>query len=425
MICDGAPLVVIVPADLVAARIRRKNPSLSKETARQMAAELDDITACAIACARKQLWAEPGFSPAHENELIEVMTYVIIEGDESADGDHEYLVGMLYHPDTEGSGDDLYLRYMRLFDRINGTNMVGDFDLDGPPMKKPELCIVRNDLPPFDTLKQAVIAAVLLARKGEGSGSEKDPRSRGGVQGRHWPQIHHECDGGASRRAVRPSAERRNSSEKWRLDVIDIIAARIRRANPSIGKEAARQMAAELDDIIACALKRWRAAPHFGVVEVDEVDVAFDDADGNDLIQTMTYAIIDDKDLSASELDHLDYMLSVLESVSDDSRDLYLRYMRLSERINGTDLVGRFKLDPRAKKSRLVLVRNDIPSLDAIMQALIPAVRLAQSGKGPTKILDLLPAFKDSSGLDFVMQATEEHRKALLDLLQDAGIPVV
>jgi hypothetical protein len=184
-------------------------------------------------------------------------------------------------------------------------------------------------------------------------------------------------------------------------------------------------MAAELDDIIACALKRWRAAPHFGVVEVDEVDVAFDDADGNDLIQTMTYAIIDDKDLSASELDHLDYMLSVLESVSDDSRDLYLRYMRLSERINGTDLVGRFKLDPRAKKSRLVLVRNDIPSLDAIMQALIPAVRLAQSGKGPTKILDLLPAFKDSSGLDFVMQATEEHRKALLDLLQDAGIPVV
>jgi hypothetical protein len=168
MICDGAPLVVIVPADLVAARIRRKNPSLSKETARQMAAELDDITACAIACARKQLWAEPGFSPAHENELIEVMTYVIIEGDESADGDHEYLVGMLYDPDTEGSGDDLYLRYMRLFDRINGTNMVGDFDLDGPPMKKPELCIVRNDLPPFDTLKQAVIAAVLLARKGEG-----------------------------------------------------------------------------------------------------------------------------------------------------------------------------------------------------------------------------------------------------------------
>ena len=205
----------------------------------------------------------------------------------------------------------------------------------------------------------------------------------------------------------------------------DLVAERIRRANPSIGREAARELAAELDDIIACALKRWRAAPDFGVVYVDVADAAFDDVDGSDLIQTMTYAIIDDKDLSASELEHLDYMLSVLESVSDDSRDLYLRYMRLSERINGTDLVGRFKLDPRAKKSSLVLVRNDIPSLDAIMQALIAAVRLAQKGEGPRKILDLLPAFKDSSGLDFVMQATEEHREALFDLLQDAGIPVV
>jgi hypothetical protein len=204
----------------------------------------------------------------------------------------------------------------------------------------------------------------------------------------------------------------------------DLVAERIRRANPSIGREAARELAAELDDIIACALKRWKAAPDFGVAHVDVADAAFDDVDGNDLIQTMTYAIID-KALSASEVEHLADMLSVLDSVSDDSGDLYLRYMRLSERINGTDLVGRFKLDPRAKKSRLVLVRNDIPSLDAIMQALIPAVRLAQSGKGPTKILDLLPAFKDSSGLDFVMQATEEHRKALLDLLQDAGIPVV
>ena len=204
----------------------------------------------------------------------------------------------------------------------------------------------------------------------------------------------------------------------------DLVAERICRANPSIGREAARELAAELDDIIACALKRWRAAPDFGVVYVDVADAAFDEIDGNDLIQTMTYAIID-KALSASEVEHLADMLSVLDSVSDDSRDLYLRYMRLSDRINGTDLVGKFKLDPRAKKPRLVLVRNDIPSLDAIMQALIPAVRLAQRGEGPRKILDLLPAFKDSSGLDFVMQATEEHREALFDLLQDAGIPVV
>ena len=137
MICNGAPPNVVVPADLVAARICRANPALSKEAARQMAAELDDIIACAIAYARKRPWAEPGFSADDERELIEVMTYVISEGDDAADGDHEYLVGMLYDPDTEGAGDDLYLRYMRLFDRINGTNMVGDFDLYGAPAKIP------------------------------------------------------------------------------------------------------------------------------------------------------------------------------------------------------------------------------------------------------------------------------------------------
>jgi hypothetical protein len=216
----------------------------------------------------------------------------------------------------------------------------------------------------------------------------------------------------------------RNAAPPVVIVPTDFVAERIRRANPSIGREAARELAAELDDIIACTLKRWRAAPDFGVVYVYVADAVFDEADGNDLIQTLTYAIID-RALSASEVEHLEDMLSVLDSVSDDSRDLYLRYMRLSDRINGTDLVGKFKLDPRAKKPRLVLVRNDIPSLDAIMQALIPAVRLAQKGEGPRKILDLLPAFKDSSGLDFVMQATEEHREALFDLLQDAGIPVV
>ena len=57
----------------------------------------------------------------------------------------------------------------------------------------------------------------------------------------------------------------------------DLVAARIRRANPSIGREAARELAAELDEIIACALKRWRAAPDFGI---DDDDAVFDEADG-------------------------------------------------------------------------------------------------------------------------------------------------
>jgi hypothetical protein len=171
MICDGAPPVVIVQADLVAARIRRKNPSLSREAAHELTAELDNIIAYAIACARKRLWAaEPGFSADDERELIQVMTYAIIEDnneESSAASDHEYLVGML--TDTENSVD-LYPRYMRLFDRINGTNMVGDFDLDGSPAKKqkPELCLVRDDIPSLDAIMQALVAAVRLAQSGKG-----------------------------------------------------------------------------------------------------------------------------------------------------------------------------------------------------------------------------------------------------------------
>ena len=36
----------------------------------------------------------------------------------------------------------------------------------------------------------------------------------------------------------------------------------------------------------------------------------------------------------------------------------------------------------------------------------------------------LLPAFKESVELDFIMRATEAHRAALFDLVQKAGIPV-
>jgi hypothetical protein len=204
---------------------------------------------------------------------------------------------------------------------------------------------------------------------------------------------------------------------------VDLTAARIRRANPLIAREAAREMAVELDDIIACALKRWRAAPNRGVVDADAEDGVFDEAAGADLIQMLTSAIID-KAISASELEHLEHTFAVLDLLSDDSRDLCLRYMRLLDRINGTDRVGEFKLDPRAKKSQLTLVRNDLPPLEALQQAVVTAVRLAQKGEGPRKILDLLPAWKDATGLDFLMQATEAHRGALFDLARDAGIPV-
>jgi hypothetical protein len=213
----------------------------------------------------------------------------------------------------------------------------------------------------------------------------------------------------------------------------DIVAAQIRRANPSIGKEAARQLAVELSDILACTLRRWKASPGFGVINDEDAGYDIDGADGIDLIQTLTYAIID-KDFSASEVEHLGHVFSVLFSVDisvDHNDDLYPRYLRLSERINGAEAAVYLKqisgmgLNPPAKEPKLYLVRDDgIPSLDALKQALVAAVRLAQRGEGPRKILDLLPAFKDSSGLDFIMNATEAHRGGLFDLARDAGIPV-
>ena len=57
----------------------------------------------------------------------------------------------------------------------------------------------------------------------------------------------------------------------------DFVAARIRRANPSIDKEAARELAAELHDIVASARERCSAAEE------------------SDLIQTMMREIVDDR----------------------------------------------------------------------------------------------------------------------------------
>jgi hypothetical protein len=67
----------------------------------------------------------------------------------------------------------------------------------------------------------------------------------------------------------------------------------------------------------------------------------------------------------------------------------------------------------------------DLPPLDTLKAVITSAVRLAQKGEGSKKILDLLPAFKDTTGLAFVMNAEDKHRVALYDLVQAAGLPVV
>jgi hypothetical protein len=67
----------------------------------------------------------------------------------------------------------------------------------------------------------------------------------------------------------------------------------------------------------------------------------------------------------------------------------------------------------------------DPPPLATLVSAVTTGVRLAQKGEGSKKILDLLPAFKDATGLTFVMNAEDKHRAALYDLCVAAGLPVV
>lgn len=62
-----------------------------------------------------------------------------------------------------------------------------------------------------------------------------------------------------------------------------------------------------------------------------------------------------------------------------------------------------------------------LPDLDALKNAVVAAVKATKMG-GDTKVLDLLPDFKEKTGLQFVMDAKDEHRQALFDLIQKAGL---
>jgi hypothetical protein len=65
---------------------------------------------------------------------------------------------------------------------------------------------------------------------------------------------------------------------------------------------------------------------------------------------------------------------------------------------------------------------QNIPELADLKSTITAAARKAMKKEGPTTILDLLPAFRDATGLDFVMNATEDHRMALYELAVAAGI---
>ena len=75
-----------------------------------------------------------------------------------------------------------------------------------------------------------------------------------------------------------------------------------------------------------------------------------------------------------------------------------------------------------AVASKAVAPERELPSLDALKALVTAAVRAAQKGEGSKAILDLLPDFKAKTKLDFVMNAKDEHRQALADLIEGAGL---
>ena len=65
---------------------------------------------------------------------------------------------------------------------------------------------------------------------------------------------------------------------------------------------------------------------------------------------------------------------------------------------------------------------REIPTLDMLKATVTQAVRQAQKKEGPAKILELLPAFKAKTGLEYIMNSTEAHREALFELVEEAGL---
>jgi hypothetical protein len=64
-----------------------------------------------------------------------------------------------------------------------------------------------------------------------------------------------------------------------------------------------------------------------------------------------------------------------------------------------------------------------LPDLETLKGLVVNAVKSARAG-GDGAILSFLPTFKKATKLPFVMEAKDEHRAALLDLLTKAGIAV-
>jgi len=77
---------------------------------------------------------------------------------------------------------------------------------------------------------------------------------------------------------------------------------------------------------------------------------------------------------------------------------------------------------PEQQAATTAAASQNIPELADLKSTITAAARKAMKKEGPTTILDLLPSFRDATGLDFVMNATEDHCMALYELAVAAGI---
>ena len=116
-----------IPIDITAIQIRRANASITEETAQILAAELQDIIKSV-----RELYRAPPNSDGEDEEiyLVEAVRRTAVNiwpADEAATIEESVYVAVRL---TDLGGDQLYLRYLRLSDSVNGTDLAAEFERD-------------------------------------------------------------------------------------------------------------------------------------------------------------------------------------------------------------------------------------------------------------------------------------------------------
>jgi len=113
---------------------------------------------------------------------------------------------------------------------------------------------------------------------------------------------------------------------------VDFMAARIRRVNRRINKERAGELAAEVYDIIACVQRSYCPGLRRGSADIEAIHV----------IQSLLRTVVNI--WPTDEEDAVNESVWLMLSLTDIDDELYRRYMRLCDRVNGTDLSAEWDL---------------------------------------------------------------------------------